>query len=82
MNNLINNKYKKEVAKSKKKQLFEEILGSKKINYSSYNNTCLICLNTPQNKCLTPCKHLYCQDCLASWLQNNSNCPICKYVFN
>jgi hypothetical protein len=43
--------------------------------------TCSICyddLDTNVNYVSTPCKHVYCFECLSKHLQNDSRCPMCR----
>ena len=42
---------------------------------------CSICHeNLKKNKYTkTPCNHLYCLDCITSWLSNHNTCPYCRY---
>lgn len=43
---------------------------------------CPICQEMPtQNgSCTTRCGHVYCKNCLAQWLVNHSECPLCRKV--
>lgn len=48
----------------------------------SYNESCCICLeNNNSSKVVTPCKHLFCNECLGRWLETNNCCPVCKSSF-
>jgi hypothetical protein len=38
---------------------------------------CSIC-QTYISNIYTPCSHLYCKDCITSWLGNNKSCPYCR----
>lgn len=49
-----------------------------KIN-ENYNHICPICFN----ECKSPvksisCNHIFCFDCLRTWLGINSKCPMCR----
>ena len=38
---------------------------------------CIICHENKSNL-YTECGHMYCYDCLTSWLSENSSCPYCR----
>jgi uncharacterized paraquat-inducible protein A len=45
------------------------------------NDTCIICYNTidEKNLCKTNCNHIYCLNCLNTWLnRGNIDCPMCR----
>jgi len=39
---------------------------------------CVVCRGNITIGSLTKCGHQYCKDCLDSWLERHSRCPICK----
>ena len=40
---------------------------------------CTICMDALENPLLLPCSHLYCAQCLISWMRFNHNtCPTCR----
>ncbi|CAH0480727.1 unnamed protein product [Peronospora belbahrii] len=39
---------------------------------------CNVCLDTVSSPVVTLCGHLYCWPCLYEWMQNHSECPVCK----
>jgi len=43
--------------------------------------TCYICQTSISN-IYTPCHHLYCEDCITSWLGNKNSCPYCRNEIN
>ncbi|KAL3517689.1 hypothetical protein ACH5RR_020278 [Cinchona calisaya] len=49
---------------------------------SSSLNKCVVCLNEFQDqdtlRLLPKCSHAFHLDCVDIWLQNNSNCPLCR----
>lgn len=38
---------------------------------------CSIC-HTYMSNIYTPCRHLYCKDCITLWLENHKSCPYCR----
>ncbi|KRW99085.1 hypothetical protein PPERSA_07338 [Pseudocohnilembus persalinus] len=43
--------------------------------------SCSVCLLEFENSSMvrsTPCNHLFCQECLESWLKKHDNCPLCR----
>ena len=45
------------------------------------NNSCIICFNNIPKEllCKTNCNHLYCKECLDTWLnRGNIDCPMCR----
>jgi hypothetical protein len=44
---------------------------------------CSICLSPPQQSCVCPCGHIFCQSCLMKWIYslNEANCPKCRRYF-
>lgn len=44
---------------------------------------CIICFGFPVLPVATPCGHIFCWDCLKSWLANKPiiECPVCKNGF-
>jgi SNF2 family DNA or RNA helicase len=46
-------------------------------------NTCCICFDAMQNKCVVPCcSNSYCFECISRWLTSGRTpaCPMCKHV--
>jgi hypothetical protein len=43
---------------------------------------CTICLltYTDETKKATECNHIFHQECLDRWLQENNSCPLCRHV--
>jgi len=41
---------------------------------------CSICLNPFLQPKWTPCKHIFCSDCIELWLKKDSSCPICRQI--
>ena len=35
--------------------------------------------NNIKNKCLTPCGHKFCYECLFEWLHTKTECPLCRF---
>lgn len=44
--------------------------------------SCSICFDTAKEPVVTKCGHLYCWSCLRLWLQQTSECPMCKGHIN
>ena len=43
------------------------------------SDTCTICYNQSDNKCITNCcKNTFCLMCITKWCVNKSTCPLCK----
>lgn len=44
---------------------------------------CIICFGFPKLPVATPCGHVFCWDCLKSWVSNKPiiECPVCKNGF-
>lgn len=49
---------------------------------SSPDNSCAICLSSPENKSFTDsCFHTFCFSCLLEWSKVKAECPLCKQRF-
>jgi len=46
---------------------------------NSENLTCCICKELLKCSTELVCGHVYCEDCIASWLEINDKCPMCKH---
>jgi len=40
--------------------------------------TCAICLNQASFPTLTPCGHLFCANCIATYFATTTKCPLCR----
>ena len=38
---------------------------------------CCICLENISSPFKTNCNHLFCEECLEDWLEENKKCPVC-----
>ena len=49
---------------------------------SECSNECTICLlqYTDETKKATECRHIFHQECIDRWLQENNSCPLCRHV--
>ena len=44
--------------------------------------TCTICLNSHKgtSKKRLSCNHVFCTDCINTWLQDSDTCPVCRRI--
>jgi SUMO ligase MMS21 Smc5/6 complex component len=42
------------------------------------NNQCIICMEPYESPVITPCYHIYCQECLSQALAHAKQCPTCR----
>merc|ERR1711920_1153754 len=40
--------------------------------------TCRVCMCPAECATATPCGHLYCWDCIATWCSGKASCPLCR----
>jgi len=81
INQISNSKSKKKI----KKQMFNNLIPEKnqKNSYFHYNDKCCICLDFPNvHKVITPCNHMFCNNCLYDWMKINNHCPVCMKKFS
>lgn len=44
------------------------------------NNPCPVCMDDIEgDTALTPCAHVFCTECLRTWLTTQSKCPMCRH---
>ncbi len=43
-------------------------------------NECSICQDRFSNPIKLPCDHIFCEDCVAEWLERENTCPLCRAV--
>ena len=41
---------------------------------------CCICMDTIQRPTITPCNHIYCNECIVQQLNHRNKCPMCRSV--
>ena len=39
---------------------------------------CCICANVFEDPTESPCRHVFCRECILRWLQEGNTCPICR----
>lgn len=57
---------------------------SKERDSSDDEKRCAICLedfDTRQEVMVTPCNHMFHEDCIVPWVKSNGQCPVCRYSF-
>ncbi|CAF0821131.1 unnamed protein product [Rotaria sordida] len=42
------------------------------------DNHCPICQSEYQDPIMLTCKHIFCEECVSSWLDRNATCPLCR----
>jgi len=50
-----------------------------------HSTTCPVCLDefvAASKAALLPCKHLFHQDCVSTWLSQHNSCPICRFALS
>lgn len=48
-------------------------------NVNHPSSSCAICLDAPPTRPnATPCGHVFCEQCILSWLAQNRHCPTCR----
>ena len=70
--------------KKKRKDMIKSLNNNSEIESKvfHFNENCSICYEFPKDaKVITPCKHLFCHDCLGTWMKSNRCCPVCKREF-
>jgi hypothetical protein len=40
--------------------------------------TCPVCLDTPDDPCVTTCNHWFCAECISMSISRNPRCPLCR----
>ena len=40
--------------------------------------TCPVCLETPDDPCVTACNHWFCSECISLSISRNPRCPLCR----
>ncbi|ESN98613.1 hypothetical protein HELRODRAFT_67009 [Helobdella robusta] len=43
-----------------------------------YNNMCAVCHDAFVSPVQLPCGHIYCDECITSWLDRERTCPMCR----
>jgi len=42
---------------------------------------CSICWENKSNMVQTNCNHIFCKNCIDSWLEEKNNCPVCRHYY-
>lgn len=56
----------------------------KEIDNEEDGKRCAICLEDferGQEVMITPCKHMFHEECIVPWAKSNAQCPVCRFVF-
>ena len=40
---------------------------------------CPICQDTYHDPVMLHCKHIFCEECVATWFDRDTTCPMCRY---
>lgn len=51
---------------------------TRKIAWAEPEN-CPICMEKVQEQRTLPCGHVFCKDCINTWLVSNNSCPVCRF---
>jgi hypothetical protein len=68
--------------KAKKEEDVKKSLKLKNVKHivdENSESSCLLCLDVRKNSSLTPCGHLFCWECIISYLQTKPACPFCRH---
>lgn len=75
--------------KEREAEVVKEIMGGMSAEAAKLNGglafgnpdrqpTCNICMCPAETATSTPCGHLFCWDCIASWCASKPTCPLCR----
>lgn len=42
------------------------------------NEECPICFETKDDNIMTECQHIFCKECIQTWMSENQTCPLCR----
>jgi hypothetical protein len=57
----------------------QDLYGSDNLFKCSSGEHCAVCLSSPANVILTPCRHIcMCTDCSTKYEKTSKKCPICR----
>jgi len=61
------------------KESFETLPFPSVSNVDLRENLCPICQSEYQHPILLTCKHVFCEECVLSWIDRNASCPLCRH---
>ena len=56
----------------------EKVEGLESQDWPTTSQRCALCLGRREAPTSTPCGHVFCWDCVASWCKQKPECPICR----
>lgn len=70
----------KELRKGLRKFLADLSYGSSpsEMQLQSYDNQCPMCLDKFQEPIVLSCKHIFCEECISKWFNQEHTCPMCR----
>lgn len=44
------------------------------------DDECILCFMAYEDCVVTPCKHIFCRDCISPWVEVHETCPMCRHM--